>query len=222
MTAVQSPFVLVGSNRTTEQPMQFTQLHPGKVAQLKMNSQPFRSKSRMTYSISDLLTYRKNAIPFILPIDAQLALAEKNDIPYKTPMKKVHVEVEKEDDPHKIESRMKQLSYGKSSEGYEKYIEYVPLNKRVKGDPKTPDVYQKCSKRSWDGQVKKWRRALHAFDEITNEEDLKQIRLNLVTINATPNKQKVRVPMTEPVKRNEGSKFALSGRRLVFDDADVD
>ncbi len=31
-------------------------------------------------------------------------------------------------------------------------------------DPKTPDKYQKCSKRSWDGQVSKWRRRLHEWD----------------------------------------------------------
>ncbi len=39
-------------------------------------------------------------------------------------------------------------------------------NKRLKSDPTTPDKNQKCSKRSWDGQIKKWRRLLHAFDPI--------------------------------------------------------
>jgi len=31
-------------------------------------------------------------------------------------------------------------------------------------DPITPDVRQVCSKRAFDGQVKKWRRMLHAYD----------------------------------------------------------
>lgn len=30
--------------------------------------------------------------------------------------------------------------------------------------PNTPDKYQRCSKRSWDGQVRKWRRELHEWD----------------------------------------------------------
>ena len=30
--------------------------------------------------------------------------------------------------------------------------------------PNTPDVHQKASKRAFDGQVKKWRRMLHAWD----------------------------------------------------------
>lgn len=36
--------------------------------------------------------------------------------------------------------------------------------KRTKQHPKTPNKYQQCSKRSWDGQIRKWRRMLHAFD----------------------------------------------------------
>ena len=30
--------------------------------------------------------------------------------------------------------------------------------------PRTPSATQQCSKRSWDGQVRKWRRLLHAWD----------------------------------------------------------
>lgn len=28
----------------------------------------------------------------------------------------------------------------------------------------TPDASQRCSKRAWDGQVRKWRRQLHLWD----------------------------------------------------------
>eukprot|EP00959_Pyramimonas_sp_CCMP1952_P102344 2141001-Pyramimonas_sp.AAC.1 len=38
--------------------------------------------------------------------------------------------------------------------------------------PVTPDVRQICSKRSWDGQVKKWRRALHEWDPEAGAEDV--------------------------------------------------
>ena len=219
MATIRNPFTIINTNKTTQQTTPNVTI-PGKTLNLKLNSQPFKSKSRMTYSISDLLSCRKNAVPYLLPIDVQNALAERNTVPYKTPMKKHNIE--KEDDPHRIENREKQISYGKSSEGYINYVKYVPVSKRVRGDPKTPDVEQVCSKRSWDGQVKKWRRALHAFDECTCEDDLKKIRESLVIINATPNKQKIKTPMTEPVKRSRNSKLAMAGRTLVFDDADVD
>lgn len=32
--------------------------------------------------------------------------------------------------------------------------------------PATPRKNQKCSKRSWDGQVRKWRRELHKWDPV--------------------------------------------------------
>jgi hypothetical protein len=35
---------------------------------------------------------------------------------------------------------------------------------RRKTHPRTPDVHQSCSKRAFDGQVRKWRRMLHEWD----------------------------------------------------------
>lgn len=32
--------------------------------------------------------------------------------------------------------------------------------------PNTPRKEKECSKRSWDGQIRKWRRLLHAFDPV--------------------------------------------------------
>ena len=40
---------------------------------------------------------------------------------------------------------------------------------RSKSNPSTPDKCQKCSKRSWDGQIRKWRRGLHAWDPKVDE-----------------------------------------------------
>lgn len=42
---------------------------------------------------------------------------------------------------------------------------------RTRDLPKTPDVHQKCSKRAFDGQVRKWRRMLHDWDLPVNEEN---------------------------------------------------
>lgn len=41
-------------------------------------------------------------------------------------------------------------------------------------DPHTPDKYANCSKRSFDGQLRKWRRQLHAYDPIGHTSDVLQ------------------------------------------------
>mmetsp|Transcript_3544 Transcript_3544/g.7368 ORF Transcript_3544/g.7368 Transcript_3544/m.7368 type:complete len:246 (-) Transcript_3544:182-919(-) len=82
----------------------------------------------------------------------------------------------KETDPHRICQRLKQIEYGRHTLGYERYLAAVPKHKRKYKHPKhpvTPDVRQICSKRSWDGQVKKWRRGLHEWDPEAGAEDVR-------------------------------------------------
>jgi len=43
-------------------------------------------------------------------------------------------------------------------------------DKRKKTDPWTPDKYTKCSKRCWDGMVRSWRRQLHNWDPVSDED----------------------------------------------------
>lgn len=69
---------------------------------------------------------------------------------------------------HRIQQRLKEISYGKGTREYAVYSELVPRDARnhawrYSKHPATPDVYQSCSKRSFSGQVRVWRRALHAF-----------------------------------------------------------
>jgi hypothetical protein len=63
-----------------------------------------------------------------------------------------------------LAQRQKQIDYGKKTVGYERYMSMVPKDKRESGQPITPRKDQRCSKRSWDGQVRKWRRDLHRWD----------------------------------------------------------
>lgn len=42
---------------------------------------------------------------------------------------------------------------------------------RTKAHPRTPDIRQVCSKRSWDGQIRKWRRLLHEYDPPKGEDE---------------------------------------------------
>eukprot|EP01120_Amphizonella_sp_Union-15-10_P010261 TRINITY_DN4086_c0_g1_i1.p1 TRINITY_DN4086_c0_g1~~TRINITY_DN4086_c0_g1_i1.p1 ORF type:complete len:339 (+),score=65.30 TRINITY_DN4086_c0_g1_i1:83-1099(+) len=69
-----------------------------------------------------------------------------------------------ETDDRRLEQRQKQIEYGYNTEGYKNYMLLVPKTRRRDGMPKTPEKKQKCSKRSWDGQIRKWRRQLHEWD----------------------------------------------------------
>jgi len=73
-----------------------------------------------------------------------------------------------ETDKHRLEQRQKQIDFGYNSEGYKNYRAKVKKEDRIPKDmhhPVTPRKTQKCSKRSWDGQVRKWRRQLHLWDK---------------------------------------------------------
>eukprot|EP01127_Copromyxa_protea_P009910 TRINITY_DN2375_c0_g1_i1.p1 TRINITY_DN2375_c0_g1~~TRINITY_DN2375_c0_g1_i1.p1 ORF type:complete len:366 (+),score=100.63 TRINITY_DN2375_c0_g1_i1:52-1149(+) len=77
---------------------------------------------------------------------------------------------ERESDLHRLEQRQKQIDYGKKTVGYERFNSMFPKDKREPGHPVTPRKNQKCSKRSWDGQIRKWRRELHKWDPEDPEE----------------------------------------------------
>ena len=65
-----------------------------------------------------------------------------------------------ETDAHRIKVRQKQIEFGYNTLGYARYLELVPKPQRGRDKnlhPRTPDPYQVCSKRSYDGQIRKWR-----------------------------------------------------------------
>ncbi|KAL5471316.1 hypothetical protein EMCRGX_G029415 [Ephydatia muelleri] len=75
------------------------------------------------------------------------------------------------DDAHRLAQRQKQVDFGKNTVGYDIYVQAIPKWQRKNGDPQTPDKYQPCSTRSWQGQIRAWRRALHRWDPAGDSEE---------------------------------------------------
>eukprot|EP01123_Difflugia_compressa_P006466 TRINITY_DN186_c0_g1_i1.p1 TRINITY_DN186_c0_g1~~TRINITY_DN186_c0_g1_i1.p1 ORF type:complete len:652 (-),score=166.58 TRINITY_DN186_c0_g1_i1:402-2357(-) len=67
-------------------------------------------------------------------------------------------------DEQRLLQRQKQIDYGYRTVGYLRYRLLVTKEQRKPDHPRTPKKTQACSKRSWDGQLKKWRRDLHLWD----------------------------------------------------------
>ncbi|KAL7719270.1 Histone RNA hairpin-binding protein RNA-binding domain-containing protein [Entamoeba marina] len=74
------------------------------------------------------------------------------------------------------EARQKQITFGKNTIEYKNYIALIPYEDRISTDPKTPDIGICCSKRRWDFEVRKWRRALHAFDDVHDKNQINEAR----------------------------------------------
>ena len=72
--------------------------------------------------------------------------------------------VELEKDEATLNRRQKTLDYGKNTIAYDNYIAQIKRQERPKGYPRTPDKSQKCSRRSWDQQVRLWRIGLHRWN----------------------------------------------------------
>jgi hypothetical protein len=96
-----------------------------------------------------------------------------------------------ETNPHRLAQRQKQIMYGENTDGYMNFLKSLDRDPTLtKGClPLKPSIIQRCSKRSWDGQVRKWRRALHMYDFVDfgeSKEQSHKVRLALIEQNKNP------------------------------------
>uniref|UniRef100_A0A0N5BL63 SLBP_RNA_bind domain-containing protein n=1 Tax=Strongyloides papillosus TaxID=174720 RepID=A0A0N5BL63_STREA len=67
-------------------------------------------------------------------------------------------------DPEVLARRTKEIERAKEKAVYSDYLEAIPKYERVKGiHPKTPNKFINYSRRSWDSQMKLWKRSLYDF-----------------------------------------------------------
>lgn len=69
-----------------------------------------------------------------------------------------------ETDQMVLERRQKQITYGINTPEYKSYRKQVPLHRRTKFHPWTPDKRLKYSRRGWDTAIRIWRKQLHIWD----------------------------------------------------------
>ena len=104
----------------------------------------------------------------------------------KSETKKKKKPIEYETDRNAIKRRQKQIDFGKNTTGYQAYLKAVPKFKRMRGDPQTPNKFIKYSRRSWDAQIRLWRRKLHIYDppqtKFTEGEEEKEIDIDMTEI----------------------------------------
>ncbi|KAK9836308.1 hypothetical protein WJX81_004102 [Elliptochloris bilobata] len=140
-------------------------------------------------------------------------------------------------DAGRLAQRQKQIDYGKNTLGYVNYLKAVPRERRrcrreglIPIDPITPDVRQVCSKRAFDGQIRKWRRMLHEYDPSSAGAACKVTASEPEAANPTPpatagpgDKRRCRAgAAVDGGKRARVAKGKQPAARSIYDDWDED
>ena len=111
-----------------------------------------------------------------------------------------------------LSKRQRQIDFAKNTVAYGKYIQAVRIDSRIKDHhPQTPNKYQKCSSRSWEGQMKKWKSQLHQWNPPNYAK---------VSLPKVEEKQEIQIPLPLPVPKGRKISFADLIEPLAFIDAD--
>lgn len=111
-------------------------------------------------------------------------------------------EVELETDPVVLERRQKQISYGKNTVDYDRYLQMVKKEERKKGMPQTPDKRKKYSRRQWDGMIKNWKLRIH---KVASEENTENESGGSSSVGSLDSFDSADEEMEEPLRRRKCS-----------------
>ena len=70
--------------------------------------------------------------------------------------------------------KKKQIDYGKVTVDYEEYLDAVPKSQRGPSHPRTPEKFQKTSRRGFDSQIKSWKIKIHNWKGAEEKGELSQ------------------------------------------------
>ncbi|CEF62760.1 Histone RNA hairpin-binding protein [Strongyloides ratti] len=99
-------------------------------------------------------------------------------------------------DPEVLARRSRDIERAKEKSVYVEYLEAIPKYERVKGiHPKTPNKFINYSRRSWDAQMKLWKRSLYDFFG----------RSPGTSCRSTPRASRDVSPVTSPCQKNKGN-----------------
>ncbi|CAL8099867.1 unnamed protein product [Calicophoron daubneyi] len=84
--------------------------------------------------------------------------------------------------------RQRDIDMGKVTERYAEYVLTIPKPERERYHPRTPNKFRKVSRRAWDGMIRKWRKHLHYFDDLSFEDSWRSLSSTYVSGNSTPNR----------------------------------
>jgi len=136
-----------------------------------------RESPRKRYRQDDLRTKIKKTL------DNEKDRGNNGDMDPLVEFKRPKYEMETDEDV--LNRREKQISYGKNTVSYDKYISLIPKSARKDKMPRTPNKMKKYSRRQWDGMVKKWKQDIHATvaaleGRDTEDEGLERDRLSSI------------------------------------------
>ncbi|KAL0205261.1 hypothetical protein P9112_000568 [Eukaryota sp. TZLM1-RC] len=113
---------------------------------------------------------RPSKDPANVPITRDATSCSKGSQPHLTgPFSSPRSNRAVEKDAVRLRWRKRQIDFGKATSGYANYVNLVPRSQRGPNHPKTPPLDLKISKKKWGYLCNQWRKALHLYDNVSEQ-----------------------------------------------------